>query len=359
MRHLHTFVLIEAVARVGSIRKAAEDMNITASALNRRIQRFEREFGGAIFERLTRGVRLNPAGELVMQHYRSQRSDLARVQSQVADLSGMRRGHVSIACSQALLPYFLPEQIGRFRRDFPGVTFAVNVRDRANAEQDLASFNSDLALVFEPMHLVDFEVIHSIPQPVFAMFSRDHPLANKREVRLRDCLAHDHIIPQATFGVRHLLDIGCKRISRQLAPVLETDSFELIRRYVLHEGVVGFQIPIALQASTMPTLGAPRNLVARHADRASPARSAQGARPFRRDVAFCDAAHSRARRGSSGDAGGERNSRDHGAARKTPSLKKKRNGVVPLPPPSKARHFPLVHKIPPSVGTASNSATLE
>ena len=254
MRHLHTFVLIEAVARVGSIRKAAEDMNITASALNRRIQRFEREFGGAIFERLTRGVRLNPAGELVMQHYRSQRSDLARVQSQVADLSGMRRGHVSIACSQALLPYFLPEQIGRFRRDFPGVTFAVNVRDRASAEQDLASFNSDLALVFEPMHLVDFEVIHSIPQPVFAMFSRDHPLASKRQLRLRDCLAHDHIIPQASFGVRHVLDIGCKRISRQLAPVLETDSFELIRRYVLHEGVVGFQIPIALQASTMPTL---------------------------------------------------------------------------------------------------------
>jgi molybdenum-dependent DNA-binding transcriptional regulator ModE len=69
VRHLHTFVLIEAVARVGSIRKAAEDMNITASALNRRIQRFESEFGGAIFERLTRGVRLNPAGELVAAEY--------------------------------------------------------------------------------------------------------------------------------------------------------------------------------------------------------------------------------------------------------------------------------------------------
>jgi DNA-binding transcriptional LysR family regulator len=254
MRHLHTFALIEAVARVGSIRKAAEDMNITASALNRRIQRFEREFGAEIFERLTRGVRLNPAGELVLQHYRSQRSDLARVQSQVADLSGIRRGHVSIACSQALLPYFLPEQIGRFRRDFPAVTFSVSVRDRALVAQELATFSSDLALVFEPMHLVDFEVMHSIPQPLYAMYSRDHPLAGKRELRLRDCLAYDHIIPQADFGVRHILDIGCKRISRRLQPVLETDSFELIRRYVLYEGVVGFQIPIALQASTMPTL---------------------------------------------------------------------------------------------------------
>ncbi|MFK7943219.1 MAG: LysR family transcriptional regulator [Paracoccaceae bacterium] len=45
MRHLKTFELIDAVARAGSVRKAAEDTNLTASALNRRIQNFEREFG--------------------------------------------------------------------------------------------------------------------------------------------------------------------------------------------------------------------------------------------------------------------------------------------------------------------------
>ena len=84
MRHLRDFEFIEAVIRAGSIRKAAEDMNITASALNRRINRFEEEFGYEIFERLPRGVRLNPAGELVLHHIRAQRSDFARLQSQVA-----------------------------------------------------------------------------------------------------------------------------------------------------------------------------------------------------------------------------------------------------------------------------------
>ncbi|MEM6489828.1 MAG: LysR family transcriptional regulator, partial [Pseudomonadota bacterium] len=87
MRHLDDFRLILEVARAGSIRKAAEDMNLTSSALNRRIQRFEEEFGSPIFERLPRGVRLNTAGELLVQHYRSQRSDLMRVQSHVADLT--------------------------------------------------------------------------------------------------------------------------------------------------------------------------------------------------------------------------------------------------------------------------------
>lgn len=246
MKHFKTFEMIEAVVRAGSIRKAAEDMNITASALNRRIQGFESEFGYELFERLPQGMRLNPAGELLMQHIRAQMSDLARVQSQVADLSGLRRGHVSIACSQALLPYFLPEQISLYRAQHPGVTFSINIRDRRQAEQDLSSFESDLALVFEPVHMVDFEVIQAIPQPVHAVFRANHTLAEKKELRLRECLDHPYVVPAANYGVRNLLEIGARKILRSLTPALETESFELIRHYILHNESVGFQIPIGL-----------------------------------------------------------------------------------------------------------------
>ena len=248
MRHMETFRLIEAVARAGSIRKAAEDAGLTASALNRRISKFEDEFGAQIFERLSRGVRLNPAGELILQHYRSQRSDMARVQSQVADLSGVRRGHVSIACSQALLPYFLPAQISRYRHEHPGVTFSVIVRDRSRAEAELAAFKCDLALVFEPIVMVDFEVVAHCPQPVCAVMAKDHPLAQKCELRLRDCLNHPHVAPSAEYGVRSLLDGAAKSIGRQVTPVVETESFELIRHYVHTEQTIGFQIPIGLDA---------------------------------------------------------------------------------------------------------------
>jgi DNA-binding transcriptional LysR family regulator len=235
--------------RAGSIRKAAEDMNLTASALNRRIRRFEDEFGAEIFERLPRGVRLNPAGELLIQHFRGQLSDLERVRSQVADLSGVRRGHVSIACSQALQPYFLPMQIARYRKEHPGVTFSVNVRDRAAAERDLSTFSSDLALVFEPVHMVEFEVLLSVPQPIHVVMAKDHPLAGKAEIRLRDCLDRPHILPTPQLGVRHLLEMAVRDSSRQLKPILEADSFEFMRHYVKHEDAIGFQIPIGLEGS--------------------------------------------------------------------------------------------------------------
>lgn len=233
--------------RAGSIRRAAEDVNLTASALNRRIQNFEQEFGWPIFERLPRGMRLNPAGELLMQHIKLQRSEMARVQSQVADLSGERRGHVSIACSQALLPYFLPEEIATYRKDHPGVTFSVNVRDRVQAETDLAAFDSDIALVFEPVHMVDFEILYELPQRVHAVFRADSALAKKSELRLRDCVSKKIVLPSAPFGVRHLLEMAATRRMQSLNPVVETESFELIRHYVLEENAVGFQIPIGLK----------------------------------------------------------------------------------------------------------------
>ncbi len=258
MRHLQTLKLIQDVARAGSIRKAAEDLNITSSALNRRIQAFEAEFGAQIFERLPRGVRLNPAGELLMQHYRQQAGDLARLRAQVADLGGARRGHVTLACSQGVTPHFLPDQIARYRADHPGVTFSVRVRDRAAAEEELSTFSSDLALVFEPVYLADFEVIKAIPQPVAAVMSVDHPLAARSELRLRDCLDFPHVIPAREYGVRHLLDFATRGRSRRLAPAIEADSFEMMREYVLHEQVVSFQIPIGLLPVRDPRLAVRR-----------------------------------------------------------------------------------------------------
>ena len=236
--------------QAGSIRKAADDMNITASALNRRVRRFEEEFGYEIFERMPRGVRLNPAGELLVQHFRSQMSDLKRIQSQVADLSGERRGHVTIACSQALIPYFLPHQIARYRAEHQGVTFGVRVRDRAAAEQELSNFSSDLALVFEPVHLVDFQVLTEIPQTIHAVMRADHPLSKESELRLRDCLEFPYILPEAGYGVRDMIDVALMRHGRVARPLVESDSFDFMRHYLLNEDVIGFQLPIGLRSDT-------------------------------------------------------------------------------------------------------------
>lgn len=72
----------------------------------------------------------------------------------------------------------------------------------------------------------------------------DQPLAQTSDLRLRECLNHPHIAPSVRNGVRSLLAGAANGIGRKLAPVVETESFELIRHYVQTERTIGFQIPI-------------------------------------------------------------------------------------------------------------------
>ena len=72
MRHLRFLRYVDEVARAGSIRKAAEQLHVTASAVNRRVLDLEEELGAPLFERRARGVRLTAAGELFVRYIREQ-----------------------------------------------------------------------------------------------------------------------------------------------------------------------------------------------------------------------------------------------------------------------------------------------
>ena len=261
MKHLMPLRYIEAVAKAGSIRKAADTLAITSTALNRRILAMEEDLGVPIFERLPRGVRLSAAGEILIHHIRAQLGDMERVKSQIADLSGERRGHISIACSQALLPFFLPEQISKYRGAHPAVTFSVLLRDREAAEQALVDMSADLALVFEPVRMAEFEVLLVVRQPVHVVMTAGHPLAANERPRLRDCLEYPVALPTEAYGVRHLLDAAVRRTSLSMTPVVESDSFEFLRNHALNEDVLTFQIPIGL-----PEEGQWPNVVSRPLD---------------------------------------------------------------------------------------------
>ncbi|MCA8928558.1 MAG: LysR family transcriptional regulator [Alphaproteobacteria bacterium] len=246
MPHLKPLTYLLEVARIGSIRKAADALAITPSALNRRILALEEELGAPVFERLPRGVRLNTAGEILIHHIRNQASEMDRVRSQIADLAGVRRGHVSIACSQALLPFFLPRQIQTYRAEHPAVSFSVHLRDREAAERALVEYEADLALVFEPTRFADFHTILTVRQPVCALMAADHPLAGQSSVRLRECQQFPLALPLAPYGVRYLLDASAARLGTPLEPLIQSDSFEFLVAYSGAPDIIGFQIPIGL-----------------------------------------------------------------------------------------------------------------
>jgi DNA-binding transcriptional LysR family regulator len=251
MRNLQIYRFVDAVARAGSIRRAAADLAITPSALNRRIQSLEEEIGAPIFERLGRGVRLSTAGEMLIDVFRRQIAEVEQVRSRIADLSGLRRGHVAVACSQALLPFFLPRQIAAYQRVFPAVTFRVQVKDGKEAEAALLEYSADIAIVFEPLRALNFQTIVTAPQPICAVMAREHPLAGRDQVRFSDCLDFPLALPAHPYAVRRMLETASDRLSTPLRPSVEAESYVLLRNFAAAGDAIAFELRIGVPPGQM------------------------------------------------------------------------------------------------------------
>ncbi|MFK7878325.1 LysR family transcriptional regulator [Roseobacter sp.] len=246
MQNLRIYRYIDRISRTGSIRQAAEQLSITPSALNRRVIALEQELDVEIFDRLGRGVRLSTAGELLIDTMRKHLAETDTLKSRIADLSGLRRGHVSIACSQAVLPYLLPEQIRDYQAEFPQVTFSVMNKDGSEAAEALLNYSADLAIVFDPLRQAEFHTVFAMPQPIHAIMASDHPLSGKTEVSLSECLDFPLALPTAHYGVRKTIEVLSDKLSTRVTPTVEADSYVLLQHYVARTQAIGFELKIGL-----------------------------------------------------------------------------------------------------------------
>jgi DNA-binding transcriptional LysR family regulator len=122
----------------------------------------------------------------------------------------------------------------------------VHLRDRDAAEHSLIEYETDIALVFEPIHFSHFQTIMTVRQPVCAVMNANHPLAKQDSVRLRECQQYPLALPMAPFGVRSLLDAGAARLGIDLEPLIQSDSFEFLTAFSQSKDIITFQIPIGL-----------------------------------------------------------------------------------------------------------------
>lgn len=244
LQYLRIFNYIDAIARSGSIRKAAEGLFITPSALDRRLQDLEEDLGAELFERHARGMRATAAGELFLQHARAQRADFERLRGDIAQLKGMHRGTVTVAASQALAFSVFPDVIARFRQINPGISFAVRICDHNSVIQSLRDFEADLGLVYNVQPAVDVIPMLEVEQRLCAVMACDHPLAQTEGLRMRDYLRYPLALPDASLGGRMLLESFFARSSLAPNVVLESNSFEMLRNFVRGSDAISFQIQV-------------------------------------------------------------------------------------------------------------------
>lgn len=188
LRHLRYFV---AVAENLSFRKAAESLHISRPALSKQVKDLETEIGVKLLERDTVSVSLTQAGEVFLEDSQKllNHADLAIERAHEAQ-SG-HRGKLRIGSVGIIATDFLPKTLKIFHQKYPGVEVAFVEMLPAEQLDALASGRIDIGFAYGKeianiSSLRSLCVIHS----VFGVaVSRQHPLAEREEVTLRELRA--------------------------------------------------------------------------------------------------------------------------------------------------------------------------
>jgi DNA-binding transcriptional LysR family regulator len=165
MRHLRLYRAVRLIHREGSIRKAAEHLAISPSALNRALQGFEDEMGVSLFDRVPGGVRLTTAGELMLALIDRHLADFDGLREMLGDLRSGQRGTMRISVGSDIAAGWVMTAIERTEVAHPSLSLEVVVADDAEA---LRRRDVQLAILANPPTDDDVEVVHGARVPVSA-----------------------------------------------------------------------------------------------------------------------------------------------------------------------------------------------
>lgn len=220
MRHLQIYRSIHAVVQEGSIRKGAERLTISPSALNRQILSLEEELGVPFFERLPVGVRLSTAGEIYYRTFIQHLAEVDRAFETISDLQGVRIGHIRVAVSRSMETGLLQKAVQRFRIEHPRVNFSILPTQADGFAGMLANDSADLGLVTQPMTSEVTETLAVAPVPVRAIVARaDHSADG---ITLSQLGEFDLVLPVGPAGFRSHLEAQAKRNRLNLIAALES-----------------------------------------------------------------------------------------------------------------------------------------
>ncbi|NNP69567.1 MULTISPECIES: LysR family transcriptional regulator [Acinetobacter] len=184
-----------AVAKTGSLRKAADQLFISVSAVHRQIVLAEEELGVALFERLPSGLKLTLAGELLYADLRSWQKEFQITQKRLNEIQGIQRGSIDFGMIAALSESFVSAVMQSIIEQYPWINFKVRVLDSDRIADLVINAELDFGLILNPKHQHQLQISAFIEMPLGFVIPKQHPLAHKEKIYFSDTLEFNHIIP--------------------------------------------------------------------------------------------------------------------------------------------------------------------
>jgi DNA-binding transcriptional LysR family regulator len=221
-----TFRYFHEVARTGSIRKAAQNLNISASAISRQVTLLEYELGQPLIERLARGVQLTRAGDVVSKHLHESLVSEDLMRARLAELNRTETGRVSIAAVEGALSHVLPSAIRRYAAEFEVLDITINIAGADTAAQSVRDDDTEIGVVFQPDDLKRLDVVIAVATPFCAILPRAHPLADMASLRFRDVAHLPLILNDHGFSARVHIDRAARDAGLEIKSSVTVNSLD-------------------------------------------------------------------------------------------------------------------------------------
>ncbi len=183
-----------AAAECGSLTRAAEKLNYTASGVSQLISAMESEFGFLLLRRTTRGVVLTAEGERMLPAVRAFLSQENRMHELAANINGLDIGLINIASYSSIATHWLPKVIADFKKKYPNININLMEGVRQEVLKWIEEGRADIGLLSGGDD-IDYDWIPLADDPMIAVLPKDHPLADAKEFPLDRCEQEEFIMP--------------------------------------------------------------------------------------------------------------------------------------------------------------------
>jgi molybdate transport repressor ModE-like protein len=221
-----------AVAREGTIGRAAKRLGVSQSALSRRLQQLSEVLGAEVLSAHGRGVVLTEAGRLVVAEGSALVDRYERMRAELVALGKLEAGTVRVGGGATAVSYLLPQAMARFRVRHPGVRFRLEEAGSREVEAAVLEDRVELGVVTLPVRARELEVRPLLCDRIVLVGGADHPLARKRRVVPGDLAAHALIGFEGGSAIRRLIDGALAAAGVEPNVVMEVRSIAAILRLV-------------------------------------------------------------------------------------------------------------------------------
>lgn len=225
--------LFVAVAKTGSIARAAEQEHIAPSALSRRLVDLEHAFATPLLIRSPRGVALTDAGRVVFERGLQIDEELQELVREVQEHGDEVRGTVRLYANMSAVVGFLPERLSRFRQQYPGVRISLHEVDTRDVIRACLDDRADVGVGVASPAPSGLHTWHFANDPLQVVVPTGHVLCNgDGTLRFEEVLQHPVIGVHQGGALDTALHEHAEALQMRFAPEVSVSSFDAVCRMV-------------------------------------------------------------------------------------------------------------------------------